>query len=328
MAAVAARTTHIGIGVAAVLLPLRPAAAIAKAATTLDILSGGRLRLGVGVGGEFPRNLPPSVCRWQSAVSVPTRRLPSCERSGRLEQQAFTDVLCHRRAWNPGRSSPGDRPSWWGGRSERAIRRAATLGDGFMPYLYTRRSMPQHASVWGVWCRRRAGTPPRCLCRCISLSTWPRVMRRQHLLATRLQQTYQQPFARLVPKYCTAGTPATCRASLQAYADAGVREFILTPPVTSPHEFRQQLDLYSEIFPALRGCHSRGSAAAGLVSPASISRWIAAGSRWHGSPKPPPPAAQIDRSSPRRRCRGGVFENRRSSCGVPGFMRYSPSAPG
>ena len=75
----------------------------------------------------------------------------------------------------------------------------------------------------------------------------------QHLLATRLQQTYQQPFARLVPKYCTAGTPATCRASLQAYADAGVREFILTPPVTSPHEFRQQLDLYaSEIFPALR----------------------------------------------------------------------------
>ena len=113
MAAVAARTTHIGIGVAAVLLPLRPAAAI-KAATTLDILSGGRLRLGVGVGGEFPRNLPPSVCRWQSAVSVPTRRLPSCERSGRLEQQAFTDVLCTLQtcAWNPGRSSPGDRPSW------------------------------------------------------------------------------------------------------------------------------------------------------------------------------------------------------------------------
>ncbi len=35
MAAVAARTTTIGIGVAAVLLPLRPAAAIAKAATTL-----------------------------------------------------------------------------------------------------------------------------------------------------------------------------------------------------------------------------------------------------------------------------------------------------
>ena len=76
----------------------------------------------------------------------------------------------------------------------------------------------------------------------------------QHTPATRLQQTYQQPFARLVPKYCTAGTPATCRASLQAYVDAGVREFILTPPVASPHEFRRQLDLYaSEIFPALRG---------------------------------------------------------------------------
>jgi alkanesulfonate monooxygenase SsuD/methylene tetrahydromethanopterin reductase-like flavin-dependent oxidoreductase (luciferase family) len=75
----------------------------------------------------------------------------------------------------------------------------------------------------------------------------------QDILARRLQQTYQQPFARLVTKYCTAGTPATCRASLQSYIAAGVREFILTPPVASPQEFRQQLDFYAaEIFPALR----------------------------------------------------------------------------
>ncbi len=75
----------------------------------------------------------------------------------------------------------------------------------------------------------------------------------QAILATRLQQAYQQPFDTLVPRYCTAGTPETCRASLQAYVDAGVREFILTPPVTSPEECRQQLDLYAtHIFPALR----------------------------------------------------------------------------
>ena len=74
------------------------------------------------------------------------------------------------------------------------------------------------------------------------------------VLAERLQQTYQQPFEHLVSRYCTAGTPQTCRNSLQAYIDAGAREFILTPPVRSPQEFRQQLDIYAtDIIPGLVG---------------------------------------------------------------------------
>ena len=74
----------------------------------------------------------------------------------------------------------------------------------------------------------------------------------RHILATRLQASYRQPFEHLVPRYCTAGAPDTCRASLQAYVDAGVREFILTPPVVNADECRQQLDLYAaEILPKL-----------------------------------------------------------------------------
>jgi probable F420-dependent oxidoreductase len=256
MAAVAARTTHIGIGVAAVLLPLRPAAAIAKAATTLDIISGGRLRLGVGVGGEFPQEF--------AAVGVPL-----AERGQRADEA----IAVLRALWMPGTASfhgrfvhftdvrlepgplqTGGPPILVGGRSERAIRRAATLGDGFMPYLYTPAQYAaarQRLGEYGAAVGRDTTTLPMPMYQFIYVATSDEEA--QHILATRLQQTYQQPFARLVPKYCTAGTPATCRASLQAYVDAGVREFILTPPVASPHEFRQQLDLYaSEIFPALR----------------------------------------------------------------------------
>jgi alkanesulfonate monooxygenase SsuD/methylene tetrahydromethanopterin reductase-like flavin-dependent oxidoreductase (luciferase family) len=134
------------------------------------------------------------------------------------------------------------------------MRRAATLGDGFMPYLYTPAQYTaarQRLGEYGAATGRNTARLPMPMYQFIYVATSDEEA--QHILATRLQQTYQQPFARLVPKYCTAGTPATCRASLQAYVDAGVREFILTPPVTSPHEFRQQLDLYaSEIFPALR----------------------------------------------------------------------------
>jgi probable F420-dependent oxidoreductase len=256
MAAVAARTRRIGIGVAAVLLPLRPAAAIAKAATTLDILSGGRLRLGVGVGGEFPKEF--------EAVGVPL-----AERGPRADEA----IAILRALWAPGAASfagrfvhftdvrmepkplqSGGPPILVGGRSERAIRRAATLGDGFMPYLYT---PAQYAQA-----RQRLDEYSAAAGRDHTMLAMPMYQfiyvaasddEAQGTLARRLQQTYHQPFARLVTKYCTAGTPATCRASLQTYINAGVREFILTPPVASPQEFRQQLDFYAaEIFPALR----------------------------------------------------------------------------
>jgi probable F420-dependent oxidoreductase len=256
MAAVAARTTRIGIGVAVVLLPLRPAAAIAKAATTLDIISGGRLRLGVGVGGEFPKEF--------EAVGVPL-----AERGRRMDEA----IGILRALWAPGPASfqgrfvqftdvrmepkprqPGGPPVIVGGRSERAIRRAATLGDGFMPYMYTpdqytaaRQRLLQYGTA--------AGRDPTALSMPMYQFMYAAASNDQahDILATRLQQAYQQPFHRLVSKYCTAGTPAACRASLQAYIDAGVREFILAPPVTQPQEFRQQLDLYAtEILPGLR----------------------------------------------------------------------------
>jgi probable F420-dependent oxidoreductase len=256
MAAVAARTTRIGIGVAAVLLPLRPAAAIAKAATTLDILAGGRLRLGVGVGGEFPKEF--------ELVGVPL-----AERGKRADEA----IAVIRALWAPGAASfhgsfvqftdvrmepkplqPGGPSILVGGRSDRAIRRAATIGDGFMPYLYTPEQYTearQRLDEYGATAGRDTTALAMPMYQFIYVA--PSDDEAQQLLTSRLQHTYQQPFVRLVPKYCTAGTPATCRASLQAYVDAGVREFILTPPVASPQEFRQQLDYYAtEIFPALR----------------------------------------------------------------------------
>ena len=54
LAHLAGRTTRIGLGAAAVLLPFHDPVRVAEDAATVDALSGGRLLLGVGKGGPFP----------------------------------------------------------------------------------------------------------------------------------------------------------------------------------------------------------------------------------------------------------------------------------
>src|SRR3989442_15696001 len=55
LAAMAARTSRIRLGTAVLLLPLRPAALAAKEIASVDNISGGRVILGAGIGGEMPK---------------------------------------------------------------------------------------------------------------------------------------------------------------------------------------------------------------------------------------------------------------------------------
>src|SRR4030067_1268268 len=58
LAAAAALTSRIRLGTAVLLLPLRPAALPAHEITSVDGISGGRLTVGIGVGGEDPKEFP------------------------------------------------------------------------------------------------------------------------------------------------------------------------------------------------------------------------------------------------------------------------------
>ena len=55
LAAAAGATTRIKLMSTITLVPLYPAALLAKQVTALDVVSGGRFSLGVGVGGEFAK---------------------------------------------------------------------------------------------------------------------------------------------------------------------------------------------------------------------------------------------------------------------------------
>ena len=73
LAAAAGATERIKLLSGIVLVPLYPPALLAKQVAMLDVVSGGRFSLGIGVGGEFPREFGPLACRLRNEEREPTR---------------------------------------------------------------------------------------------------------------------------------------------------------------------------------------------------------------------------------------------------------------
>jgi alkanesulfonate monooxygenase SsuD/methylene tetrahydromethanopterin reductase-like flavin-dependent oxidoreductase (luciferase family) len=131
-AAIATRTQRIEIGTGLVLAPLHDPIRLAEDAATVDVLSRGRLILGLGMGWrreEF------------EGLGIPI---------GERRQRLLDAVAILRQAWGDGlvtgtprrpypgvsvRPKPyraGGPPIWIGAGAERAVRRAGRIADGFM----------------------------------------------------------------------------------------------------------------------------------------------------------------------------------------------------
>ncbi len=147
LAAAAAVTRRIALGFSVMLLGLRPPAWTAKQLTTIDVLSGGRLLLGVGVGGEFPEEF--------AAAGVPIR-----QRGARLDEtlHVIGDLITGRsvdyrgtcvRVTSPGLEPalPAMPPLYVGGRGEPAIRRAARHADMWLPMWLTPRRLAERTAL-------------------------------------------------------------------------------------------------------------------------------------------------------------------------------------
>ena len=145
LALLTAWTERVRVGTAVLLLPLYHPVVVAKQLADLDAWSGGRVSVGVGVGGEFPEEF--------EAVGVPRG-----ERGARTDEAIGVlralwrggPVTHHGRFFqlddvelvavtppgtDPSRRQQGGPPIVVSGRKEAAMRRAARLGDGWMPYL-------------------------------------------------------------------------------------------------------------------------------------------------------------------------------------------------
>ena len=141
---VAATTKTIGLGTSVLVLPYHNPIRLAKTAATLDVLSGGRLTLGVGVGViEEELNAMGSPFRERGAITdeciaimkeLWTQEDPSYQ--GRFH--SFSGMK-----FSPKPAQKPHIPLIIGGTSRAAVRRAAKVGNGWHPTALDSESLSQ-----------------------------------------------------------------------------------------------------------------------------------------------------------------------------------------
>lgn len=256
LARLAALTERVTVGTSILLLPLYPPAVVAKQLADLDRVTGGRTVLGVGIGGEYPAEF--RACQ-----------IPIAER-GRRTDEAIQVI---RRLWtaeeithdgpfypmaqvrvHPAPVQPGGPPIVVAGRKEPAMRRAALLGDGWMPYLYSPRRYA--ASVATI--RATAAEAGRDL----STFGWYAFVfvnvdadgeRARAGAAQMIGGTYDQDVRAMVDHVAAAGTPTEVQHRIEAFVDAGARHLIFSPaPGRDGDRDRVVRTLVDDVVPAVR----------------------------------------------------------------------------
>ncbi len=140
LAVAAFATTRPMLGTCVLQLPLRPSSVVAKQATALQLLSGGRFILGLGVGIHEPEYRRAGI---------------DYRRRGQLMDEGVAGL---RQAWaGPDAGSADDYvqepasapvPLWFGGSSDAARKRAAAVGDGWVPlFLSPEQYVPALAAL-------------------------------------------------------------------------------------------------------------------------------------------------------------------------------------
>jgi alkanesulfonate monooxygenase SsuD/methylene tetrahydromethanopterin reductase-like flavin-dependent oxidoreductase (luciferase family) len=218
-------------GTAVYLLPLRHPTVVAKMVATVDrMLGANRFVFGIGVGGEFPREY--------EACGIPIK-----ERGGRANES----IRIIKRLWSeqrvvhqgkyfsfgeirmePKPATPNGPPIWVGGRAEGALKRAARLADGWVPYVVTPKRYADGLEFIAREAERvgrrieQFGTAVFVFCTIADSY--------ENALGTateQLSRRYAMDFREPARKYGALGRPADVAEKIVEYIRAGAREILL-----------------------------------------------------------------------------------------------------
>jgi len=217
----------VDIGLSVMLLGMRPVAWAAKQIATLQHLSGNRLRLGVGVGGEFPQEY--------EAAEVPhSERGARLDRALELLPQFLAPGTPH--SLEPSASMP---PILVGGRSDRAVERAARFGDAWLPMWVSPETLAQRGERLADLASNH-GRPTPSLSLLVLAHVDEDSARARAQADAHLQGQYGMPLER-VERWTALGEADRVAEFLDRYARIGVAEILLLPLGSRPLEQVERL---------------------------------------------------------------------------------------
>jgi probable F420-dependent oxidoreductase len=231
LARLSALADRVRIGTAVLLLPLYSPAIVAKQVADLDRATQGRVILGVGVGGEYPQDF--RACE----VDIARRGARADEAIPLLRDLWTAGTVSHHGAnfdlddvrIHPSPHQIGGPPIVVAGRQVVAMRRAARLGDGWMPYLYS----PERYAKSVAMVKQFAAEAERAL---IDFEWFAYVFvnvdddstSARAEAAAFLGGNYRQDFEAMLDRVAVAGSPAQVAERINAFVEAGVRHLVFT----------------------------------------------------------------------------------------------------
>ena len=253
MAAAAGATHTIRVMTGIVIAPLYHPVMLAKLAATLDLVSNGRLDFGIGISGQRDTQIE------FDALDIPvnTRGRRTDEIIQVLKRLWTEEHVSHEgRFFNfrdvsllPQPAQKPYPPIWIAGRSEAAMRRAALLGDGWYPYLFTvRRLKSSNEAV-----RNYAAEAGRDLSGFHWGLNQPTAISEDPaealgLAVANVGQRYVTPERNaedIARALCIAGTPQDCVKAVEERIDAGVRDLNLSFLASDPPGLFGQMEMFA-----------------------------------------------------------------------------------
>jgi probable F420-dependent oxidoreductase len=237
LAAVAGRTRKLKIGHSVLVLPGRNPVLLAKELATIDQLSGGRFVAAFGLGAEEERE------REIFGVEKGTTGAMTAEAVTLMKRLWSEDHVTHEGRFYRVhdvtlRPKPHRKPHpdvWFGGHSKAAVRRVATLGEGWLPSFLS----PKEYRAMTDSIRRQAAEAGR-------------VVDEEHYGALVAYLGESSPGAEaflaavkarrpeLDPREAIASSDDDLRAKLEAFAEAGASKFVVVP-LAAPRSWPDEL---------------------------------------------------------------------------------------
>ena len=253
MAAAAGATSTLRVLTGIVIVPLYDPVILAKMVSTVDVVSGGRLDFGVGISGQRGTRVEFDAV----GVSVRTRGRRTDEMMNVMKRLWTEERVAHQGEFfsfedvtlAPFPAQKPHPPMWVAGRSEAAMRRAALLGDGWYPYLFTVRRLKESKETieqfaaeagrdltdfhWGLNQPTSLGND-----RAEAFAVAVANVGQRYVTAQRSAEDIAQAL-------CVSGNPQDCIKAIEERVEAGVRDFnfgFLSPDAAG---LFKQMELFS-----------------------------------------------------------------------------------